>query len=145
MFSPINLQLKPSLTYKYIRVAVGFIAVFALYMMSFPFGVKLLLLCILLSSFYVESRFSKPITDIHWDLNRSSLSLAYKGEERFHCQEILRLHSLPGLLWMIVRSESGGRHSIFIAFDSISKADYRRMKVALRFAKMTLNPSAIRN
>lgn len=124
---------------------MGLIAVFVLYMMSFTFVVKLLLLCVLLSSFYLESRFYKPITDIYWDLNRSSMSLVYKGEECFHCQEILRLHALPGLLWMIVRSEGGSSRSVIIAFDSVSKADYRRMKVAFKFAKMTLTTSAIRN
>ena len=57
-------------------------------------------------------------------------------------EAIEKIHLFPGLCFFRVKAESDKLIDVYVFPDSVSDAEYRRLKVALKLGKMALTAKA---
>ncbi|WP_156905229.1 protein YgfX [Neptunomonas japonica] len=80
----------------------------------------------------------RSVLQVVWDLDRSSMSLLCKSRGWVVGERIEKIHLLPGLCFFKVKPVSGKSIFVCVFPDSVSKNEYRRLRVALRLGKMPL-------
>lgn len=89
---------------------------------------------------------SVSVLRVVWDLDRSVMKLLCKSRGWVAGEQIEQVHLLPGLCFFKVKPVSGKSIYVCVFPDSVSSGEYRRLRVALRLGKMSLNATeAIQN
>ena len=85
------------------------------------------------------------VSKIVWNLDRSSMKLLCSEIGWLSGETIEKIHLFPGLCFFRVKAESGKLIDVCVFPDSVSGAEYRRLKVALKLGKMALTAKAIQS
>jgi hypothetical protein len=85
------------------------------------------------------------VSKIVWNLDRSSMKLLCNQIGWLNGEAIKTIHLLPWLCFFRVKVDSGELIDVCVFPDSVSEAEYRRLKIALKLGKMTLTTKAIQS
>lgn len=137
MFSPLNLEINASLGFRFCSLACSVVALCALVYSGLNDALVALILIVwaALTFSLVLPRLS--VSQIVWDLDRLSMKLLCKDKGWVSALRIEKIHLLPGVCFFKVIPVSGSCIYICVFPDSMSKNDYRRLKVALSLGKLS--------
>ena len=141
MFSPLNINIKASRYFRFYYYGCLLFSGYAVSYsdISFVLSTCLIIVLLILARFYA---IVPPVERLIWDLDEHSIRLLCVGEVWYDGLKIEKIHLLPYLYFFKLRTKSGKNLSLCFFPDSVSVEDYRRLRVALKIGKMTLEPKA---
>lgn len=136
MFSPIDITPVPSVYERYLLHALVLLCLLAIGLVSLKYP-----LCSVLAGVVfwfwrdqLKRLESRPYARFIWDLNAQSAKLNVQGQW-YHCQQLSQLFVSQYLLSFVCVLEAGKRVRLTILLDAVSVEEFRRLKVALTFAR----------
>ena len=144
MFSPLDITLKPSRYFRYLYFSCLIIACCAVLYSSLSL-ISVLSMSVLLLVFVYMSFDSPEVIRLIWDLDRHSMRLLCADGCWQDGLRIEKIHLFSYLFTFRILTKSGKRISIGVFPDSVSSAEFRQLKVALKLGKMALVSKAIRS
>jgi hypothetical protein len=77
-----------------------------------------------------------------WDLNRGDFKL-YCDDMCLQVVSLSSIRLMPGWVAFKVRTQDGSVHAFIICQDAVPKEEYRKLRVALKYAPLSFEPVTI--